>query len=70
LVQLQSEDDLFADLSALDDAESAPPPVDRCCGANNDALAYASQGEKSCCYDAVDDPSGLSPYLTQGGCAM
>lgn len=56
-------------LSAVDGAagDAAPPPVDRCCGHSAGALAFASNGEKSCCVDS-SDTLGLSPFLTTGGC--
>jgi hypothetical protein len=55
-------------LAAGGDVVDAAPAVDRCCGHSPDALAYASLGEKSCCFEKENDTYGLSPYLTVDGC--
>lgn len=70
-VGVASGDYSYADIdlmAAAGDVVDSAPVVDRCCGHSPDALAYASLGEKSCCYEQANDKYGLSPYLTVDGC--
>jgi len=70
-LQGESGDYEYADIDLLaagGDAVDSAPVVDRCCGHSPDALAYASLGTKSCCYEKALDKYGLSPYLTVDGC--